>query len=82
MAAEPVEEVLRDAPVDVIVSFAPIRMTLAQVEQLVSGHVLELPDKLVDCRLTVSVGDQSVAAGHLVVMIEDDRAGILLVPSR
>lgn len=82
MANEALEDTLRETLVDVTVAFAPIRMTLAQVEQLVTGHVLELPDKLADCRLSVSVGDQKIAAGHLVVRIEDDRAGVLLAPSR
>lgn len=82
MAHGPVEDALRQTPVEVTVAFAPIRMTLGEVEQLVTGSVLELPDKLVDCRLTVFVGDQKIAAGHLVVMIDDDRAGVLLAPVR
>jgi flagellar motor switch protein FliM len=81
-AAQPVaaghtRDIVRDASVEVVVTFPPILMSAAEAESLRSGYVLEIGTRLAQTELSVQIGGRQVATGKLVAMIED-HAGVML----
>lgn len=71
------DDVVAEGCVEVLVSFPPIVMSVAQAEALRSGSVLELGGCLAGLDLHVQAGGRTLAIGHLVVLVED-RAGVIL----
>jgi type III secretion system YscQ/HrcQ family protein len=55
-----------EVPVDV--ELAPLSLTLAQIERLVPGQSLELPQDVSDAAVTLRVHGQPIAQGRLIVI--------------
>lgn len=70
-------ETVADAAVEVVVSFPPLLMSVAEVEGLRRNSVIGLGKRLVEVELSVLAGGRRLGSGYLVVRIED-QAGVLL----
>lgn len=77
LAAGHTRDIVADGSVEVVLSFPPIVMSVAEAEALCSGRVLEIGARLRDVELSVQISGRHVAIGHLDVLIED-RAGVRL----
>lgn len=71
------EQVVRDGAVEVTIGFAPMLMSVAALEALRNGGVIELGCSLPDARLAVRVGDREIANGRFIVLT-DGGAALLL----
>lgn len=71
------EQIVGDGAVEVTIGFAPMQMSVAELEALRSGGVIELGCNLREARLAVRVADSEIASGRFIVLAEGG-AGLLL----
>jgi flagellar motor switch/type III secretory pathway protein FliN len=65
------DSIVGDGAVELVVSFPPIVMSVAEVEALRRGSVLEIGKRLVDTELSIRADGQPVARGYLVALVGD-----------
>jgi flagellar motor switch/type III secretory pathway protein FliN len=75
VAAGRLDQVVDDGAVQITIALArPIVMSVAQVEALHSGSVIELGLSLGQAQLSVQVGERLIATGRFVVLDEGGAA--------
>lgn len=70
-------DLVDDALVNVIISFPPLALPVAEVENWHRGFVIEMDGRLPEVQLSVHAGGREIAKGYLIVRVEDN-VGVLL----
>jgi flagellar motor switch/type III secretory pathway protein FliN len=77
VALSPLRDLVGDAVVDVTISFPPLAVPVAEVENWHRNSVIEMGCRLVEVQLSVRAGGRDIGKGYLVVQVED-HVGVVL----
>lgn len=70
-------DLVGDALVNVTISFPPLTMSVAEVENWHRNFVIEIGYRLAEVQLSVHAGGREIAKGYLAVRVED-HVGVIL----